>query len=138
MRLAPAGALGDLGPLVLGDHALELDHQLVLGRLCPRALQEADLGAGPGELVDEQGLVGVAAGQAVGRVAEDDIDGDLDGEVPEALQGGADQGGSRVALVLEDPVGGTSSPQRSAASISAAVWEPIVCSSRWRAEDTRA
>ena len=82
MRLAPSGALGDLGSLVLGDHPLELDHQLVLGRPGSRPLHEPDLGAGPGELVDEKGLVGVAPGQAVGRVAEDDVDGSLGGEVP--------------------------------------------------------
>src|ERR1700683_2492381 len=34
--------------------------------------------------------------------------------------------------------GGTSSPERSAASCSAAVWEAIVWSSFWRADETRA
>ena len=110
VRLAPPGALGDLCPLVLGDHALELDHQLVLGRLGSGALDEADLGAGTGELVDEQRLVGVTAGQAVGRIAQDHVDGDLGGEVPKALEGRADQGGAGVPLVLEDPLGGHVEP----------------------------
>jgi hypothetical protein len=33
VQLASPGALGDLGLLVLGDHPLHLDEQLVFGRL---------------------------------------------------------------------------------------------------------
>ena len=67
MGLASPRSFRDLGSFVLGDHALELDQQLVFGCLGPRALDEADLGAGPGELVDEQRLVGVLSGEAVGE-----------------------------------------------------------------------
>ncbi|WP_263974147.1 hypothetical protein [Streptomyces albicerus] len=37
--LATAGALGDLGPLVLGDHGLEPDQQNVLGAVGARGLR---------------------------------------------------------------------------------------------------
>ena len=82
MGLAPPGSLGDLGSFVLGDHPLELDHQLVFGRLGPRALDEPDLGAGAGELVDQQRLVGVPAGEPIRRVTQHDIDRNLGGQIP--------------------------------------------------------
>jgi len=103
--LAAAGPLDDLGLLVLGDHALELHQQLILGAVAGRPVEEADLGARPGGLLDQRRLVGVAAGQPIGRVAQHDLDGHLGDQVAQALQRRADQGRARVALVLEHPLG---------------------------------
>jgi hypothetical protein len=41
MELAPPGTLADLGPLVLGDHALELDEEGVLGTVGRRRCSAA-------------------------------------------------------------------------------------------------
>jgi hypothetical protein len=68
--LAAPVAFQDLRLLVLGEHALELHQQLVLGRLATRALDELHPRAGPGELLDQQGLVGELAGQLVRGVAQ--------------------------------------------------------------------
>ncbi len=79
------------------------------------------------ELVDQQRLVGVLSGQTVRRVADHHVHRQLCGQIPQPFQRRADQAGT-----------GTSSSHRSAASVNAAVWDPIVCSSFWRAEDTQA
>jgi hypothetical protein len=110
MGFAAPGSFRDLGSLVLGDHALELDQQLVFGGLGARCLHEADFGASPSELVDEQRLVGVATGEAVRRVAQHHIHGHLGGQIAQAFEGGTDQCGAREALVLENPLGGDVKP----------------------------
>ena len=64
---APASAaLEELGTLVLGDHALDLQEQVVLGAAADGAVEEHHLHAGTAELLDQEHLVGIAPGQAVG------------------------------------------------------------------------
>jgi hypothetical protein len=63
---APA-ALQDLGALVLGDHALDLEQEVVLGAGADGAVREDDLGAGLAELLDEENLIGVPPGQTIRR-----------------------------------------------------------------------
>jgi hypothetical protein len=65
VQLAPAGAFGDLGPLVFGDHALELHQQGLLRGGGLGAVDEDHLGAVLGEFLDQEHLVGVGAGQPV-------------------------------------------------------------------------
>jgi hypothetical protein len=50
----PPAALEDLGPLVLRDHALELEQKVLLGARADGAVGEDDLRARPAELLDEQ------------------------------------------------------------------------------------
>ena len=66
MALAAAAALQDLGPLVLGDHALDLEQQVLLRRAAELVVQEDDLDAAAVQLINQQDLVGVLAGQSVG------------------------------------------------------------------------
>ena len=68
MTATASAPLQDLGPLVFGDHALNLEKKIVLGRATNGAVQEDDLGTGPTELVDQQRLMGVAAGEPIGGV----------------------------------------------------------------------
>ncbi len=68
--LAAPVALHQPGFLVLGEHALELDQQLVLGSVAARALDELDPHPGAGELLDQKCLVGELAGQPVRGVAQ--------------------------------------------------------------------
>ena len=63
---APA-AFQDLGALVLGDNALDLEQQVVLGGAADRVVEEDHVGPGPPELLNQQNLVGIAAGQPVRR-----------------------------------------------------------------------
>jgi hypothetical protein len=98
--LAAPVPLGQLRLLVLGGHALELDRQLVLGAVAARALDELGPDPGPGELLQQRRLVGELAGQPVRGVDEHHIQAALGYQVPQRLQGRADQGRARMALVF--------------------------------------
>ena len=74
MAATAAATLQDLGPLVFGDHALNLEKQIVLCRAADGAVQENDLGTGPTELIDQQRLMGVAASKPIRGVDVDAVD----------------------------------------------------------------
>src|ERR1700758_407259 len=61
---APA-ALEHLGPLVLGEHALKLQQQAVLGGVPNRAIEKDHLCAGSREFFQQEHLMRVAAGKAI-------------------------------------------------------------------------
>jgi hypothetical protein len=66
-QLAAPVALGDLGPLVLGDHALDLGEQASLGVVVERGcIREPHRDAVAGELVEHDHLVGVDTAEPVG------------------------------------------------------------------------
>ena len=109
--LAAAGPLDDLRPLVLGDHALELDQQRVLRGVGARPLDEHHAGAGLGELLDQQRLVGVLAGQPVRGVDEHHLHRHLGHQVPQLLQRRPHQGGAGMAVIAEHPLLGDIKPQ---------------------------
>ena len=137
--LAAPVPLDDLGLLVLGEHALELDHQLVLGAVPAGALDELHPGPGPGELLDQQRLVGELAGQPVRGVAQHHLHPDPGDQVPQPLQRRAGPASPRSGPSSSNThSSGTSSPAAAACSRSAAVCEPIVSSFFCRAEETRA
>ena len=97
---APAPApLQDLGPLVLGDDALDLKQQVVLRGAADRVVEEDHVGPGPPELLDQQDLVGIAAGQPVRRHDVDALDRSSGDRVAQALQRRAHQERAAVALV---------------------------------------
>jgi hypothetical protein len=84
-----AAALQDAGALVLGDHTLHLQQQIVLGRAADGAVEERDLDTGSAELLDQQYLVGVAARQAIRSMHVDPVDLAGHDRVAQALQGRA-------------------------------------------------
>src|SRR4051812_20667991 len=110
VALAAPAAFEDLGPLVLGHHALDLEQQVVLRREADRPVEEDDLDPGAAELVDQEDLVGVAARQPVGRVDVDAIERARGGRVAQALEGRADERGPAVALVEEAMLGRDAQP----------------------------
>ena len=101
---APA-PLQDLGALVLGDHPLDLEQEVVLGAGTDRSVDEHHLGTGPSELLDQQDLVGVAARQAVGSEDVDAVDQTARHPVAQPLQSRAPQGGAAEPLVDKDILG---------------------------------
>jgi len=111
MQLAAPRPLGNLGPLVLGDHALELHQQLILGRLGLAPLEKPHFSTEARELLDQQRLVHVAPREPVRRVAEYHLDPDLGHHVAQALQGRTHKRRARVPFVLEHPVGGNLKPR---------------------------
>src|SRR6266446_948257 len=101
--LAPAGPLADLRFLVLGNHALELHQEDILGRLDPRGMDEHHLDARPGELLEQQHLVRVLAAEPIGAVHKHGIDLSLGRQVAHALQPRPNEGRSTPAFILKDP-----------------------------------
>ena len=105
MQLPAAAALGDLRPLVLGDHPLELAQQLILRGAGPlRLLREDHLDPGALELLEQQHLIGVSAREPVRRVTQQHLEAALDRQVAQPLQPRAAQHRARDALVLEHQI----------------------------------
>ena len=102
--LAAPVALHQLGLLVLGEHALELDEQLVLGAVAARPLDELDPHPAAGEFLDQQRLVGELAGQPVRGVDQHDVEAALGGQVTQRLQRRAGQRRPAVPVVGEHPL----------------------------------
>src|SRR5215218_2830337 len=105
MAPAPTAPLQDPGALVLGDHALDLEQEVVLGGAADRAVEEHDLGAGAAELLHQEHLVGVTARQPVGGVDVEPLDVTGGHGVTQPLQGWAQQARAAVALVDVGAVG---------------------------------
>jgi hypothetical protein len=111
MQLSAATALGDLRPLVLGDHPLELAQQLVLrGARALRLLREDHLDPRPLELLEQQHLIRVTTREAVRRVTQQHLEPALDGQIAHPLERRPAQHGARDALVLEHQIFGDQQP----------------------------
>jgi hypothetical protein len=70
---APA-ALQDFGPLVFGDHALNLEQEIVFRGAADRTVQENNLRTRAMELIDQEHLMGVTAGEPVRSMDIDALD----------------------------------------------------------------
>ena len=105
VALAAPAALQDLGPLVLGHHALDLQQQIVLRREADRPIEEDDLNPRPVELVNQQHLISVAPRQSVRGVDVQAIKVAGRHGITQTLEGGPHQGGSAVALVGKATLG---------------------------------
>ena len=103
-ELAAAEPLGEDGPLVLGDGPLDLQEELVLGIVGDGAVEEDDLAAGLAELLQEQDLVGVLAGEPVGAEDGDDVEVPAERRVAQAVQAGPVETGAGVALIGVDVI----------------------------------
>src|SRR3954469_23977028 len=113
LQLATAEALAENGPLVFGDGALDLQQELVIRVVRDRVLQEHDLNACAADLFQEQDLVGVFAGEAIGGQHGDDSDATVAHGVPECVEAGPVEPAAAVALVAEDEVVADLVPSRS-------------------------
>ena len=74
MPAAAPAALQDFGPLVFGDHALNLEQEVVLSGTTDRAVQENNLRARAVKLIDQEHLMGVTAGEPVRSMDIDALD----------------------------------------------------------------
>ncbi|HUQ11044.1 MAG TPA: hypothetical protein VM146_12075 [Steroidobacteraceae bacterium] len=74
MQATTPNPLENLGALVLGDDALNLQQEIILRRVADRAVQEYHLGPGATKLLNQQDLMGVASCQPVGREQIDALD----------------------------------------------------------------
>ncbi len=94
-------SLKDLGPFILGHHALNLQQQIDFRRHANRANEKDDLRSSPPEFVHENNLVGTAPGQAIGRMDIKPIHHAGGHRVAQALQRGAQHSVATVAVIKE-------------------------------------
>ena len=104
MPLAATRPFQDLRPLVLGNHALELEQQLILGGRGSRRADKQGLDTGACELLDQQDLIGVSSTQTIWRVDQYSRQLTLGGQVAHPLQARTDQTRATIAFVLEHPL----------------------------------
>jgi len=118
IQLAATVALGDLGLLVFGDHALHLYQQRRLRIVSRRrTLQKPDLDPQALELLEDQHLVGVGPGQPVHAQAQYPIEHARLSSITQAIKRRAIQPRPRITIVDElldhlIPIGPSGSPQR--------------------------
>jgi len=86
MQATASNALENLGALVLGDDALNLQQEIILRRAADRAVQEYHLGPGAAKLLDQQDLMGMASCQPVGRMHIDALDMAAGNRIAQLLQ----------------------------------------------------
>ena len=103
MPLTTTRALQDLRPLILGDHALELNQQLILGARTLGRLHKQRFHPLTRELLDQQDLVGVFAAQSIRRIDERRLNLTLCHEIPNPLKTRALEARAAIAFVFEDP-----------------------------------
>ena len=104
LQLAAAEPLTQQCPLVLGDRPLDLQQELVAGVIGDGAVEERDGAAGAAELLQEQDLVGVLAGQAVGGEDAEDLDLAVAHAIAQGVEAGPVEAGAAAALVPEHVV----------------------------------
>src|SRR6202158_6346687 len=96
-------ALENLGPLVLGDHALKLHEKLIFGGGTLWRLEKPCFDTLTSEFFDQQDLVSILAAQTIGCVDEHGLDLPFGGEVAHALKTRPLQRRSTIAVVFENP-----------------------------------
>jgi hypothetical protein len=99
--LATAAPFHDLGPLVLGDHALDLDQEVLRGVIAVGVAEEDDLDAATGEFLEDQDLIGIFARETIRVLDVKAVEGSGGGLVAEPLQPRAEEQGPADAVVDE-------------------------------------
>jgi hypothetical protein len=99
VELPAAAPLLEGGALELGEEAVDLAHQALLGVGRHRAGGEHDGAAGPLQLLDDDVLVGVVAGEPVRRKDQDRVELAAPGRIAQALQGRAVEARAAVAII---------------------------------------
>jgi len=102
LQLAPPKALAEQRTLVLGDGALDLQQEMVIGIVAERMLQEKDGAAAVPELFEQQNLVRVLPGEAVGAQHGDRFELAFAGVVPQTVEAGPVEAGAAVPFVGVD------------------------------------
>ena len=102
--LTPSRALADLGFLVLGDHSLELHQEDLFGSFDPGRPHEHHFDSSPGELLEQQDLIGILAAEPIRAVHEEGIDLPLRRQIAHTLQAWTDERRAAPAIILVNPV----------------------------------
>jgi hypothetical protein len=86
MSAAAPSALQNFGSFIFGDHALNLEQEIILRGAADRTVQENNLRARAVKLIDQQHLMDVTAGESVRSVDIDALDRAASNCIPQALQ----------------------------------------------------
>jgi len=79
-------ALQNLSAFIFGNHALNLEQEIILRRIPDRPVQKHDVHAGAPKLVDEQRLMGVAPSQAIRGMDIQALDLAASGRITKSLE----------------------------------------------------
>jgi hypothetical protein len=101
----PAASFKNLGAFIFRHHPLNLEQQILLGRPADVVVEEDNLDAVPLKLLDKEHLVRVVAGESIGRVNIQPVEGAGRSLVAEPLQGRAEERAAAVAFVDEAQFG---------------------------------
>src|SRR5215831_7855282 len=99
MALATPMPLNDLGALILGNHPLYLQQEVVFGALPQGTIEEHNLHPGASELIDQEDLIGIFAGQAIWRVHIEPVNTPRRDHIAQALQRRVHQCGPTIPFV---------------------------------------
>ena len=94
--------LGDQRALVLGDRPADLQQQLVVRVLAHRPVQELHPAAVAGQLLDQQHLMNVVAGQPVRRGHQNNVKIGQRRMIPQPVQPRPAQAGAAIAVIAVD------------------------------------
>jgi hypothetical protein len=94
--------LGDQRPLVLGHRPADLQQQLVVRVLAHRPVQELHPAALPGQLLDQQHLADIIAGQPVRRRHQDNLQIGQRRVIPQPAQARPAQAGAAKPVITID------------------------------------
>jgi hypothetical protein len=101
-RLPPAAhPVGDQGPLVLGDRATDLGHQLLVRVVAEGSIDKHHPHAPAFQLLQHHHLVHEVAGQPIRRGHQHDVEGRLRRMVAQRVQAGTVQLGAAVAVITK-------------------------------------
>ena len=99
LQLATTEAFGQDGALVFGDRTLDLKQELIVGIVGNGMVQEHDSAPDPAELLQQEHLIGILAGQAIGAQHADDFHGAIACGIAQAVQSRPIQAGAAEPLV---------------------------------------
>jgi len=94
-----AHARGAQGALVLSHSAANLEEQLVMRIVIPRAIAKLDPTAALGEFLDQEHLMDIVAGQAIGSRKHNAFNGRQGGSIAEAITPRTLEGGTAITVI---------------------------------------
>jgi hypothetical protein len=102
-----AHALGNQGAFVFGHGPPDLEQELVMGVLAHGVLDELDDTAAAFQFLQQEDLMDIFTGEAVGRSDEHAVKARLGDLIAQAIQARALERGATVAVIAKDLVRGT-------------------------------
>jgi len=104
MKSAASTAFEDAGAFVFGDHALNLQKQILFRRRADSVIEKDKLDTSAFEFVKEKDLVGILSSKTIRSQDVEAIDEASSGEIAKAFQSRTQQSGAGIAVIDETQV----------------------------------